>query len=367
MKIAVLTCGRSDYSIYLPLLIKLFADKAFTLDLIVFGSHPYTEFGNTIKFIERDGFNPKHIISALVMGDNEKSIVESLALTTYKFAEVYDKEKYDLIFALGDRFEMFAAVSASAPFNIPVAHLHGGERTLGAIDEKYRHSITIMSKYHFASTENHAKKIFSLIGNNKYIYNVGALALDNINNQKLKTKDELFTELNIDFTRPTLLATLHPETFTPSSNKILIDEFIKSIEKLRMPALITLPNNDANNKHIRNSLLDFALNSKEVYSFDALGPCTYYSCMSHCFGVIGNSSSGIIEAASFGKYVVNIGDRQKGRDRGDNIIDVPSDSNKIIKAVHSIKCLPQLNSNNIYGDGKTADRIIHILKSISKF
>jgi len=366
MKIAVLTCGRSDYSIYLPLLKKLKNNKTFELHLIVFGSHPYKEFGNTVKLIKKDGFNPVYVISALVMGDDEKSVAESMALTIFKFAGVFDKDKYDLIFALGDRFEMFAAVSASVPFNIPIAHLHGGEKTLGAIDEKFRHAITVMSKYHFASTENHAKKLFTFIGNKKHIHNVGALALDNISNLKLKTKNELLKELNVDFNKPTLLATLHPETVNASANKKIVQEFIKSIEKLGMQTIITLPNNDANNRIIREALLNFCSKSNKVFSFDALGPHLYYSCMKYCYAVVGNSSSGIIEAASFRKYTVNIGDRQKGRDRGNNIIDVPSDSNKIIRAVQSITGLPELNGNNIYGDGQTADRIIRLLKSISE-
>ena len=366
MKIAVLTCGRSDYSIYLPLLKKLKKDKAFELHLIAFGSHPYKEFGNTVNLIKKDGFNPVYVICALVMGDDEKSVAESMALTTFKFAEVFDKDKYDLIFVLGDRFEMFAAASASVPFNIPIAHLHGGEKTLGAIDDKFRHAITVMSKYHFASTENHEKKLFTLIGNKKHIHNVGALALDNISNLKLKTKNELLKELNVDFIKPTLLATLHPETVNASANKIIIEEFIKSIKKLGMQTIITLPNNDANNRFIRDALHDFCSKSNNVFAFDALGPHLYYSCMKYCYAVVGNSSSGIIEAASFGKYTVNIGDRQKGRERGINVIDVPPDSNKITRVIQSIPGLPELNGTNIYGDGKTADRIIHVLKSISE-
>ena len=366
MKIAILTCGRSDYSIYFPLLKKLKKNKAFKLDLIVFGSHPYEEFGNTIDLIKKDGFNPEYVISALVMGADEKSVAESMALTTFKFAEVFDKEKYDLIFALGDRYEMLAAVSASVPFNIPVAHLHGGEKTLGAIDEKFRHAITVMSTYHFASTENHAIKIHNLVGDKKNINNVGALALDNIFDLKLKTKNELLKELNIDFNTLTLLATLHPETVNAGINQKITQEFIKSIKKLGMQTIITLPNNDTNNKFIRGALVDFCKKSKKVFAFDALGPHLYYSCMKYCYAIAGNSSSGIIEAATFRKYVVNIGDRQKGRERGNNIIDVPPDSNKITQAVQSIAGLPELNGSNIYGCGKTADMIIGLLKRISE-
>jgi GDP/UDP-N,N'-diacetylbacillosamine 2-epimerase (hydrolysing) len=362
IKIALLTAGRSDYSIYLPLMKKLVSEKHLNLNIIAFGSHPYKEFGRTVDFIEKDGFKAKYIVSALESDFSPESIAISMANTIKEFAHIYEKENYDLIFALGDRFEMFAAVSASVPFNIPVAHIHGGESTLGAIDDKFRHSITLMSKYHFTSTENHAKKVAILIDSDEFVYNVGALALDNITEMQLLSIDELKKELEIDFTKPTLLATIHPETINLNVNSKLVEEFIKAIELSGYQILITLPNNDTSNQYIRKELLKFSETNKNVFAFDALGPLKYYSCMKHCYAVIGNSSSGIIEAASFGKYVINIGDRQKGRDRGENIIDTPIDANQIKKKIEEIKKMPDLDKKNIYGEGNTADKIISIVK-----
>ncbi|MBU2494642.1 MAG: UDP-N-acetylglucosamine 2-epimerase (hydrolyzing) [Bacteroidetes bacterium] len=363
IKIALLTAGRSDYSIYLPLIKKIFSEKYFDLHIIAFGSHPYEEFGRTIDFIENDGFKASYIVKALESDFTSKSIAISMGNTIKEFAHIYEKESYELIFALGDRFEMFAAVSASVPFNIQVAHLHGGESTLGAIDDKFRHAITLISKYHFTSTENHAKKVTSLIGSDEFVYNVGALALDNIKDMQLLSIDELKKELEIDFTKPTLLATIHPETININANYRLVKEFIKAVELSEYQTLITLPNNDTTNEFLRRELIKFSETNKNVFVFDALGPLKYYSCMKHCYAVIGNSSSGIIEAASFGKYVINIGDRQKGRDRGGNIIDTPIDATAIKKKIEQIKEMPELNKKNIYGEGNTSDKIISILKS----
>lgn len=362
IKIALLTAGRSDYSIYLPLIKKLVSEKYFDLHIIAFGSHPYEEFGRTVDFIEKDGFTVKHSIKSLEPDFSPESIAVSIGKTVKEFAHIYQKESYDLIFALGDRFEMFAAVSASVPFNLPVAHLHGGEKTLGAIDEKFRHSITLMSKYHFTSTENHANKVVSLIESDKYVYNVGALAVDNIKNMQLLSIDELEEEIKVDFNKPTLLATIHPETVNLQANYKLVNEFINAINESGYQTLITLPNNDTANQYIREELIKLSKSNKNVYAFDALGPLKYYSCMKHCYAVIGNSSSGIIEAASFGKYVINIGDRQKGRDRGKNIIDTLVNAKLIKKKIEEIKKMPNLNKKNIYGDGKSAEKITSILK-----
>lgn len=362
LKIALLTAGRSDYSIYLPLIKKLTNEKIFKLDIIAFGSHPYKKFGYTVKFIERDGFEVKYIVKALETGYSSGSISKSISNTIKKFASIYEKENYDLIFALGDRFEMFAAVSASVPFNIPIAHLHGGETTIGAIDEKFRNSISIMSKYHFTSTRNHAKKVANLVGSSKYVYNVGSLAIDNIKNIKLLTIEELKEQLDIDLTKPTLLATIHPETVNIKINTALVNEFIKAIKNSGYQTIITLPNNDTENQIIREKIIKKFSSSKDIFIFEALGTLKYYSCMKYCYAVIGNSSSGIVEAASFGKYVINIGDRQKGRERGKNIIDVPINAEEILTKIKQLKKMPELNSKNIYGDGKSAERIISILK-----
>lgn len=363
VKIALLTAGRSDYSIYLPLIKKLAGVKHFNLQIIAFGSHPYEKFGKSIDFIEKDGYRAKYIIKALQTEFSAKSISLSMGNTIKKFAQIYQKERYDLILALGDRFEMFAAVSASVPFNIPVAHLYGGEKTLGSIDEKFRHSITLMSKYHFTSTKSHAKKVAKLNDSDEHVYNVGALALDNIKNMRLLSIADLKEELKVDFTKPTLLATLHPETVNLAVNSQLVNAFLKAVDASGYQTLVTLPNNDTENHHIRSEILKLSKKKGNIFHFNALGPLRYFSCMKYCYAVIGNSSSGIVEAASFGKYFINIGDRQKGRDRGKNVLDVIADAKMIKQKIYEINNLPKLSNTNIYGDGRTADRIISILEN----
>lgn len=364
MKIAILSCGRSDYSIYLPLIKRMSIDNFFEMDIIAFGTHPYHNYGNTIKYFTKDGFNVKYIIRSLLQGSDPQAIAESIGLTTMKFSQIWSNEKYDLLFVLGDRYEMLAATLSSVPFNIPIAHLHGGETTLGAIDNKFRHAITIMSKYHFVSTENHAKKVKQIIGESNNIYNVGALSIDNISDLKLKSIKELSKILRVDFNQPVVLATLHPETINFDINSKLTDEFIKTIEKSRYQTILTLPNNDTYNELMREKLISFGEKNEKVHVFDSLGPLLYYSCMQYCYCVLGNSSSGIIEASSFHKYVINIGDRQKGRDRGKNVIDVGIDHKNIINTLKKINYLPELLDQNIYGDGTTSNKIIRILRSL---
>lgn len=348
----------------MPLIRKLNASRNFNLHIIAFGSHPYREYGKTIEYIRKDGIKVNHFLKSLVLGDDSQAITDSMGLTILKISDIYNKEKYDLLLALGDRFEMFSAVAASVPFNIPVAHLHGGETTLGAIDEKFRHANTIISKYHFVSTKNHAKKVKQLTGYSKHIYNVGALALDNMRNIKLMTIKEIYDTYNINVKNDTLLATIHPETVKIESNKLIVKEFIKAIKDSGMQTVITLPNNDTGNAYIRKRLLKFSEENERVFAFDALGTKGYYSFMKYCYAVVGNSSSGIVEAASYRKYVINIGDRQKGRDRGRNVIDVPINSDKICKAILRVIKLPMLNKKNIFGDGNTAEKIIKVIEKI---
>lgn len=364
IKAAILTCGRSDYSIYFPLIKNLHFNKDFNLHIIAFGTHPYNQYGKTEDYIRKDGFRINYTVKGLVLGDDSQSIADSIGCTIMKIAEIYSKEKYDLIFTLGDRYEMFAAVTASVPFNISVAHLHGGEKTLGAIDEKFRHGITLMSKYHFVTTDNHAKKVRELTGNSKHVYNVGALAIDNIKRMKPMTIKDIYKQYKVNLNKPTLLATIHPETVNIELNKELVKEFIKAIKDTSIQTVITLPNNDTSNELLRKELIRFSEENANIYAYDALGARGYYSFMKYCYAVIGNSSSGIIEAASFGKYAINIGDRQKGRDRGKNVIDVPINAKRIKKEILNISKLPRIGKRNIFGEGNTSDQIVTILKRL---
>jgi GDP/UDP-N,N'-diacetylbacillosamine 2-epimerase (hydrolysing) len=363
LKVAVLTSSRADYSNYLPLLKKLKADPFFNLKIIAFGTHTSESYGKTVNAIYNDGFEVAYQLETLNHGSGPESIVKSMSLTMQQFAPVWEKEldTIDLVICIGDRFEMFAAVSSTVPFNIPVAHLYGGDTTLGAIDDTFRHAITIMSKYHFTSLENSAKRVAQLTGSTNNIYVVGALSLDNLHDIQLLSKKQFKQQFNFNLESPILL-TFHPETVAYTKNKEYISELVAALETIDQQIVITMPNADTMGQIIRETLLKFASDKNNVHTVESLGTVGYFSCINHCDFMIGNSSSGIVEAASFGKYVLNLGNRQQGRISGENVIHCEIKKNKIIEAIKRIKTLPQLSNYNIYGDGKAADKIIDALK-----
>lgn len=365
MNLVILTSSRADYGIYLPLLKKLKVDLYFNIKIVAFGAHLSEKFGNTIQQILDDGFEVTYKIETILSSDSPQSISKSMSVTIEKFAELWEEEKSftDYIICLGDRYEMFAAITASVPFNIPVVHIHGGETTTGAIDNSFRHSLSVMSKIHFASTQNHANRIIQIIGTERGVYNVGALSLDNLNDVHILSKEEFKQKFNIPIDNP-VLVTFHPETVAYQKNENYVQELISALSVIDNQIIITMPNADTMGSIIREKLLEFANFKENVFTVESLGTQGYFSCLYHCDFILGNSSSGIIEAASFAKYVINIGDRQKGRDSGINIIHCEVEKNAIVNAIKQIKNLPLLNNKNIYGDGFTADKMISILKNL---
>ena len=364
MKIALLSCGRSDFSIYLPLLKKLKQDAFFELDVIAFGTHVSRLHGYTINAFTEQRIEVAHAIESLVLGDSPDAIASSMGLTTTKMASVWKQKKYDLVICLGDRYEMFAAVSSIVPFNYKIAHLHGGETTLGAIDDVFRHAITAMSHIHFTSTQKHADRVAAITGSAKNVFNVGAMALDNINEIKLFSLDEMKKKFGVDLSIPSVLVTFHPETISPENNIHHTQELIAVLSKLSQQIIITMPNADTMGNAVREELQKFISENKNVIGIENFGTVGYYSCLQYVEFLIGNSSSGIIEAASFSKYVINIGDRQKGRDYGNNVLHCSINKNEILSLVDKIKNLPKLSNDNIYGNGNTSAKIVQLLKTV---
>lgn len=368
MKIAVLTSSRADFGIYLPLLKRLQSDSSFELELIVFGTHLSMFYGSTIQGINKHGFTVSHTIESMLLTDSEDAIASAIGLTIIKFSDLWKKanKSYDVVFCLGDRYEMFAAVTAGIPYQIPFAHLHGGEDTAGAIDNKFRHSITLASKWHFTSTERHKKRVIEITGTEANVYNVGALSLDNIKEISLYTVESFTEKWGIDLSKKTILTTFHPETAGKSKDELYGDELVKAIQKLSAAYqfLITMPNADTLGNQIRQKLTTAFAGNPAVTMIENLGSESYFSAMHHCSFLLGNTSSGIIEAASFGKYVINLGNRQGGREVGSNVITVPLQSDSIIMAVHTIEQKPPFSSTNIYYNGGATDKIIAILKDL---
>jgi GDP/UDP-N,N'-diacetylbacillosamine 2-epimerase (hydrolysing) len=260
---------------------------------------------------------------------------------------------------------MFAAVTAASPFNLNIAHIHAGETTLGAIDNMYRHAISLMSKILLVST-NEYKKVAEKINTEAKVYNVGALSIDNLKTQKLLSKKDFLEKFNINLHQPTILSTFHPETVDLEKNIKYTNEFLKSILHLssKYQIVITLPNADTMGDYIRKEIFKFAKNKKNIIIVESFGMIGYLSCMKYCKFMIGNTSSGFVEAAFFPKWVINLGNRQKGRLLTDNIISVPFSSKKIIEAVKKIELNNNLLSNqNIYGKGNAAQLIIEKITS----
>lgn len=367
-RIALLTSSRADYGIYRPLLKRLQQDSYFDVSIVAFGTHTSKLHGYTIQEIQQDGFEIAHHIEHIIAGDSPETIATAMGLAQIKFSHIWAnlKENLNLIICLGDRYEMYAAVLASVPFQIPVAHLHGGETTLGAIDNIFRHALTLSSTYHFASTENHAQKITALLGTTQNVYNVGSLSLDNLHILDLLSLEEFEAKFRINLYLPTILFTFHPETVAYQANEQYAQTLVEVLHEtlLAYQVVITLPNADTMGNAIRQILLTFGENNPRVFVVESFGTLGYFSCMKYCSFLLGNSSSGIIEAASFGKYVLNVGKRQEGRYAGANVLHLPIEKKALLDAISTLPTLPALPAQNIYGDGKTAPKIIDILRKI---
>jgi GDP/UDP-N,N'-diacetylbacillosamine 2-epimerase (hydrolysing) len=365
MKIGVLTSSRADYGIYKPLLDDLKNDVFFQLEIISFGTHLSKKYGYTISDIISDNYKVIHKVCEIGNDDSQKGVVQSYGSTILKFSEFWNNNKYDIVLCLGDRFEMSAAIQASIPFNVNLGHIHGGETTLGAIDNTYRHQITIASKYHFVSTELNKSKVKELTGIEKNIYNIGSLSLSEIENFKPVNKNDLFSNFKIP-NAPFVLVTFHPETIAIEKNNEFSVEMRKALEYLSrsINIVITMPNADTLGSLYRKQLLSLKeSNINKVCLVENFGKENYFSAMYYSRFLIGNTSSGIIEAASFSKYVLNIGERQKGRSQSNNTFNAIFTKSDIIENALKILSLGNYEEDNIYFKKGSSKQIINILKN----
>lgn len=365
MEIAILTSSRADFGFYKPLINELNKSKKHLVRLVVFGTHLSHKHGYTVSYIKEQGYDVYKEIETVIDGDSPEVIAKTIGLVVEKFADFWSKNAFDLIVCLGDRYEMFAAVAASVPFNIPVAHISGGEETLGAIDNTYRHSLSLMAKYHFTNTKKNAARVEGIIGLGRNIYFTGSLAIDNIKTTKLLTKELFKIKFGIDINQPFILFTFHPETVDFRKNTSYAKILGNILSKSKTRFIVTMPNADTASSEIREAILNAAQINKNIITVESLGSEGYYTALKHCTFVMGNSSSGIVEAASFSKYVLNIGARQKGREKGKNIIDVKVDEKEILSALDEIVQKPKLDRKNIYGTGVAAKKIVTILNKIN--
>ncbi|RTY90301.1 UDP-N-acetylglucosamine 2-epimerase (hydrolyzing) [Flavobacterium sp. GSN2] len=364
MRIGILTSSRADYGIYFPLLQKMKIDSFFEMQIIAFGTHLSKSHGYTLNDIEKDGYTCIHSISSLISNDDEQSIASSYGLTVLKFSGFWTSHTFDLVFCLGDRFEMSAAVQAGIPFGVKFAHIHGGETTLGAIDNVYRHQITLASKLHFTATDVFRKKVIELTGSSYGVFDVGSLSLNDIKSYVPIDKVVFFEKFNIP-SEEFALVTFHPETMSLHDNVRYAQAMKKSLitvsEKLFV--IITMPNADTQGSVYREVIEEIKKEfSDRFLLIENFGKVNYFSAMHYAKILIGNTSSGILEAASFGKYVVNVGDRQKGRIQSDNVLNCEFKETAIIAVVTKAMSFERYNGKNVYFKERVADNIIKIVK-----
>jgi GDP/UDP-N,N'-diacetylbacillosamine 2-epimerase (hydrolysing) len=366
MKIGILTSSRADFGIYQPLLNKLWEDNYFNCEIIAFGTHLEKNYGLTINDIIKSGFQVKHQIKTTPKGDSPANISESIGKTIVKFSGFWETNDFDLIIALGDRYEMFAAVASASAFNLNIAHIHAGETTIGAIDNSYRHSISLMSNYLFVTTEEYKARSIEITQNQTNVFNVGALSIDNLTQTKLFSISDFYHKFKIDLNIPTILSTFHPETVSYKKNEIYIRELIASFRKLTKDyqIIITMPNADTMGIMIRSKLEEYAKTEPNVILIESFGMIGYLSCMKHCKFLLGNTSSGFVEAAYFPKWVINLGNRQEGRILTPNIVNCNINESKILQVIGEISNKDIKGDTNIYGNGNAAEKIIDQLKFI---
>ena len=360
-KICVVTGSRAEYGLLCPILIKIQESNKLELQLISTSSHHSTEYGLTYKQIENDGFTIDDKINNLFPSDSNSSIVKSTAKATSLLSDSFDRLQPDIVLLLGDRYETHAAATTAMLMNIPIAHIHGGEITEGAVDEQIRHSITKMSYLHFCSTETYRKRVIQMGEDPARVFYSGAPGIDNIKNLKLLTKNKLEKELNWKLTFKSALFTYHPVTLEESDVEIDLEVILSILETFSFNILFTYANADSGGKVINQKIEEFCKIQPARYKVvKSLGQIKYLSAMKYVDLLIGNTSSGIIEAASFRKPVVNIGDRQKGRLRGENVIDCNLKTlQESIKLALSSSFRNKIkNLNNIYGTGAAADIIL---------
>ena len=377
-KICVVTGSRADYGLLRLVMNGIKADPSLTLQIIATGMHLSHTFGLTNKEIESDGFEVDQKVACLSLSDSAVDIAEATAKALSGCAKAFDELKPDLVLVLGDRFEIFAACSAALLARIPIAHIHGGEVTVGAYDEAFRHSITKMSSIHFVATEEYKKRVIQLGENPSTVHLVGGLGVDAIKDLKLLNKNEIEQTLGIKFARKSLLVTFHPATLENESPSEQVRELLAALSNRSDTTLIfTMPNADTGGFEIMAQIKGFVDKNDNAYVYESLGQLNYLSCMAIVDGVVGNSSSGILEAPTLKVGTVNIGNRQLGRIQSHSVIDALANRESIDKALNKLFSSEFKSTlsycRSPFGEGGASRKILRLLsdfkleKNLQKF
>lgn len=364
-KVCVITATRAEYGLLKPLMQLIKESDQLQLQIIATGAHLSPEFGLTYKNIENDGFVIDEKVEILLSSDTPASIAKTMGMAIMGMADVLPRLNPDLIVILGDRYEMLSIASAATIFKIPIAHLHGGEITEGAYDDAIRHSITKMSHLHFTSTEEYKNRVIQMGEGPKNVFNVGAIGLDNIRDLKLLSKEELEADLDIKFKKYNYQITFHPETLNNLSSAEQFQNLLNVVEKQEDSFFIfTKANADTDGRIINQMIDDFVNKHPNIAkAFSSLGTLRFLSVVKVCDAIVGNSSSGILEAPSLLTATINIGDRQKGRAQASSIINVDNSEKGISSGFESVKkiiAIDQLSEvKNPYDNGGAAKEILN--------
>lgn len=369
-RICVVTVARSDYGILRPLLRRIDEARDLELALVAGGMHLAPEFGNTIEEIRADGFEIARTADFLLPSDRPGDIARSLGRGTIRFVEAYEELRPDVLVVLGDRFETQAAALAAVPFLIPIAHIAGGALSGGAIDDAFRHAITKLSSLHFVETGTYAKRVVQMGEEPWRVHMTGALGLDNLNAVERLSLDELNRRFGLELAAgdPPLLVTFHPVTREYTETRRYMENLLAALAACGLPIVFTYPNADTNGRIIIEMVESFLRDRPRARCVPHFGTLGYFSLMAQAAAMVGNSSSGIVEAASFKLPVVNIGTRQKGRLAPENVVTTGTGRDEILDGIRRATA-PAFREGlkdlaNPYGDGRAADRMVEVLRTV---
>lgn len=367
-KICVFTATRAEYGLLRWVMQGIEDAPGLTLQIIASGTHLLPEFGLTYREIEKDGFAIDRKIDMQLTSDSKPAITRSMGHALIGLADAFDELRPDLLLVLGDRFELLSAVSAALVAGVPVAHLHGGEITEGAFDDAIRHAITKMSHLHFVAAEEYRSRVIQLGEEPERVFVVGATGLDNLARLTLLPRAEIESRLNLTFGPKNLLITFHPATLDHGDPVEQTKELLAALAELEgTNFILTLPNADPGSDGIRQLVLEFAEQHPNAWAFSSLGQLLYLSCMAQCDAVVGNSSSGIIEAPALHKGTINIGSRQKGRLMADSVITCEPRRHAISEALR-VSFTPAFQARlaqvrNPYGEAGASGKIVELAQS----
>jgi UDP-hydrolysing UDP-N-acetyl-D-glucosamine 2-epimerase len=366
-KIAVVTTSRADYShLYWPLR-ELSAHPDVDLKIIVMGAHLSPEFGSTVREIEKDGFNIHARVECLLSSDSDVGMAKTIGVATLSLADIFGQMRPDLLLLIADRYEMLAPASVALALRIPIAHIEGGEISEGAVDDAVRNALTKMSHIHFTSTQAARDRVIAMGEEPWRVHRAGAPSLDHLRRQTLFTREQVESRLRVELKHLAILIAYHPVTLARDTVREA-DALFETLENLPDQILFCYPNADAGSRNLIERARTFAASRDAAHVFVNLDALTYWSLLKQVDVLVGNSSSGIMESASFALPTVNVGLRQQGRERARNVIDAAPEVRAILKAIATAKSTDFRRGlqgmTNAYGEGVASEKIVEVLTSV---